>query len=314
MTEIQRHPEANANVLRRLWIFQSERFPLFKTVLLLLVFTAASICVSALLADRELPGIVTFVSIWVVTIILFFQMRVCDEWKDLEDDRKYRPERPVPSGLVSLKLLFSMAAIGALIAISLTTNLFVSLVALLFVIWAWLGLMTFEFFMPEWLKRHQIAYLVSHMMIMPLIDLFITAAEWMQYGSTPPNFLWLFLVLSFVNGCVLEIGRKIWAPESELEGVDSYSAIWGYSKSTIIWLAICNFAWVLLLMVGFATGYPLATAIPGLIALLYVFYTARKFLNQPDEKTEKAIEDVAGIWVFSCYCSAGFAPLIVGVV
>ena len=298
--------------MRRLWIFQSERFPLFKTALLLAVFTSASISVSAQLAGRDLPTAFTFISIWLITMLVFFQMRACDEWKDLEDDRKYRPERPVPSGLISLKLLFWIAASGAVIALVLTANIFQLLVVLLIVVWAWLGLMTFEFFAPEWLKKHQTVYLISHMMIMPLIDLFITAAEWMPHSSTPPNALWLFLVLSFANGCVLEIGRKIWALESEIEGVDSYSSTMGYRTATLLWISTCCVAWCLLLAVGFATGYPIATALPGFLVLVFLMHTARKFLKNPIQYNEKSVEDAAGIWVFTCYCFAGFIPQIAG--
>lgn len=312
MRDIPKHPDASSGLLKRLWIFQSERFPLFKTILLLAVFTSASISVSAQLAGRTLPHLSTFLLIWFITIIIFFQMRVCDEWKDLEDDKKYRPERPVPSGLISLRLLFSMALAGLLIAVGLTSYISMGLLFPLGLVWVWLALMTMEFFGPEWLKKHQLIYLISHMMIMPLIDLFITAAEWVSYSFTPPNYLWLFLVLSFLNGCVLEIGRKVWAKDNEKQGVVSYSSLWGYKKATIIWVMICTLAWFCLVFVGFATGYPLASALPGVLVLLFVYYTAYSFIKQPDTKKQKAVEDTAGLWVFACYCLAGFAPLIVG--
>jgi hypothetical protein len=44
----------------------------------------------------------------------------------------------------------------------------------------------------------------------------------------------MFLALSFVNGCVLEIGRKLWAPENEIAGVDTYSAL-GAARAAAIW-------------------------------------------------------------------------------
>jgi hypothetical protein len=45
----------------------------------------------------------------------------------------------------------------------------------------------------------------------------------------------MFLALSFVNGCVLEIGRKLWAPENEIAGVDTYSGLWGPRRAAAIW-------------------------------------------------------------------------------
>lgn len=312
MTDIPSHPHASSGLAKRLWIYQAERFPIVKTALLLAVFSAASISVSAHLADRDLPSISVFISVWLATFIIFFQMRACDEWKDLEDDKNYRPERPIPSGLISLKLVIVTALAGIIVAAALALSVTAGLIWPLVIVWFWLGLMTLEFFVPEWLKAHPILYLVSHMMIMPLIDLFITAAEWLPHQSYPPVGLWLFLLLSFVNGCVLEIGRKVWAPESEREGVETYSSLWGATQAAWIWLAMCAIAWVLLSGIGYMVDAFYAVALPGLLALGMVFYTVRQFSISPTVKQEKMIETVAGLWVFICYCLAGFAPFVSG--
>jgi 4-hydroxybenzoate polyprenyltransferase len=96
-----------------LWAYQQERFPLAKTGPLLAVFSAASICVSAILAERPLPGFGGFLAGFVIAMLLFFQMRVCDEYKDLDDDRRYRPNRPIPRGLVSLRLILGLGMASA---------------------------------------------------------------------------------------------------------------------------------------------------------------------------------------------------------
>ncbi len=304
------HPEAGASLAKRLWLYQAERFPLFKTALLLAVFSSASISVSAHLGGRALPGVFVFLAVWLVTFVLFFQMRACDEWKDLEDDSRYRPERPIPSGLVSLRLVSGLALAGGVAAVLLTSTVSLPLLLPLALAWVWLGLMTFEFFVPEWLKARPVAYLVSHMAIMPLIDLFVTAAEWLPYGNHPPQGLWLFLLLSFVNGCVLEIGRKVWAPESERNGVETYSGLLGASRAAWVWAGMCGLAWLLLAGVGMSVGAPVAVAAPGLIALAAAVYTAAAFVRAPSVKGEKLVETMAGLWVFACYCLAGFAPII----
>jgi hypothetical protein len=304
------HPEAGESLLRRLWIYQSERFPLGKTALLLVVFSAASISVSAHLAGRPVPGVWTFATAWLVSVIFFFQLRACDEYKDLEDDRLYRPERPIPSGLVNLRLILTMAAIGALVAIALTASLSTALLVPLIIVWAWLGLMTAEFFAPEWLKARPFLYLVSHMAIMPLIDVYVTGAEWLPHGTTPPQGLWLFLSLSFVNGCVLEIGRKVWAPESERTGVETYSGLLGPARATWTWAGCCLLAWCLLAGVGLAVDAPFAVAGPGLLALAVVAITATRFARAPTVAGQKRIDMLAGLWVFVCYVLAGFAPYL----
>lgn len=307
---VPRHPLSAEPLARRLWLYQAERFPIFKTALLLAVFSSASITVSAHLGGRSLPEVRVFLAVWFVTFIIFFQMRACDEWKDLEDDRKFRPERPIPSGLVSLRLILWMAVSGVVIGAFLTALISLKLLMALGLVWIWLGLMTCEFFVPDWLKKRPLHYLVSHMAIMPLIDLFITASEWLPAANGPPTGLWLFLLLSFANGCVLEIGRKVWAPENERDGVETYSGRLGYRKAVWCWFCTCASAWVLLVCVGYHVDAPLIVGTAGLMLLIYVAWQARNFAHSPTPRTQKVINTVAGLWVFTCYCLAGFAPLV----
>jgi 4-hydroxybenzoate polyprenyltransferase len=307
-----RHPEADAGLVRRLWLYQAERFPLLKTALLLAVFSAASLSVSAELGGRALPDLRVFAAMWIATVIIFFQMRACDEWKDLEDDTRYRPERPIPSGLVSLGLVAGIAGAGAIAAILLTLSVSTGLLLLLALVWLWLVLMTFEFFAPDWLKARPFLYLVSHMAIMPLIDLYLTGAEWLPAASAPPPGLWLFLLLSFTNGCVIEIGRKVWATESERPGVETYSGLLGPKRAALVWLGLCALAWLLLAGVGWHVGSVWVVALPGLVVLIGVAWVASRFIGRMDKNSEKLVDTMAGLWVFACYGLAGFAPQLAG--
>ena len=305
---IVRHPDADAPLVHRLWLYQAERFPLGKTAVLLGVFSAASLAVSAQLAERPLPPVWTFVVMWLVCLVVFFQMRASDEWKDLDDDRRYRPERPVPSGLVSLRLIAGLAVAAGAVAVLLTASVSVALLLFLALVWLWLGLMTFEFFAPEWLKRRPLLYLVSHMAIMPLIDLLMTAGEWLPHGA-PPQGLWLFLALSFVNGCVLEVGRKVWSPASERAGVETYSALLGPGRAALAWMGACLLSLALLVGVGIALDAPLLVGALGAVALAGVLVVGARFRADPTPERQGAVDTAAGLWVFSCYCIAGFAPL-----
>ena len=154
--------------------------------------------------------------------------------------------------------------------------------------------------------------MVSHMAIMPLIDLFVTGTEWAPHGAAPPG-LALFLALSFVNGCILEMGRKLWAPEHEREGVDSYSALYGPVRAVTAWMACVILALCLLAGVGFATGAPLPTFALGLVAAFFTLRAGLAYRQMPGAAQEKAVDTAAGLWVFACYVAAGFAPLIMQV-
>jgi 4-hydroxybenzoate polyprenyltransferase len=300
--------QPSTTLVQNLWIYQRERFPLWRTGLLLIVFTAASINVSANLAGRSAPGLWTFFVAWFVTLVIFFQLRASDEVKDREDDARYRPERPIPRGLVSLRLVVGLALACAPLAALLAASLGAAVLVPLIAVWLWLALMSVEFFAPHWLKARPFAYLVSHMAIMPLIDLFVTATEWLPHGVVPPSGLGWFLGLSFANGCVLEIGRKIWAPENEREGVETYSALLGPARATVLWLAALCLACALLIGVGFAVGTPGAVGAIGVAALIAVALLASGFLRKPTPAGQKRIDALAGVWVLICYGTAGFAP------
>ena len=160
MTAVMR--EAARLLLQRLWIYQGERFPLAKTALLLGVFASAGINLSAHLSNRTLPSWPSYVVALLVSVIFFFQLRACDEIKDAEDDRLYRPERPVPRGLVSLRLIVALGLAGIPASILAAVLLDLHLLPLLTVVWIWMALMAVEFFVPAWLDRKSTRLNSSH--------------------------------------------------------------------------------------------------------------------------------------------------------
>lgn len=295
----------------RLWTYQSERFPLKKTIPLLLVFSAASICVSARLADRPLPEWPAFVVGFVLAMALFFQMRVCDEFKDAEDDRRYRPERPIPRGLVSPAEVLVLGLLTLPMAATAAWLWYTPVLWGLLAVWVWLAAMTAEFGVPTWLKARPVFYLVSHMAIMPLIDLLLTSIEWLPAGGAASK-LWLFLALSFINGCVLEIGRKLWSPENEIDGVDTYSALWGHRRAAYVWLCCVVLSFGFLVGTGFATGVGWVTVLVGAVAFVPCGFAVRSYVHAPTPKAQDRMDTIAGLWVFFCYATAGFLPFLIG--
>lgn len=304
--------DAGLPLWRRLVIYQAERFPLIKTSVLLAAFSSASINVSAFLAGRPLPSLTTYALVWIGVLVVFFQMRAADEWKDYETDRLYRPERPIPRGLFTLRFILTLGAALAPLALLAAYLVTPGLVWLLALVWLWLGLMTVEFFAPEWLKARPLVYLVSHMAIMPLIDLFTTGAEWLPAGAVPPDGLWLFLLLSFLNGCVIEIGRKLYARENEGPGIETYSALWGPGKAATVWAAVTTAALAALVWLGFKLGAPLTIAIAGVLAWSAVVWCAWTYANDSSPARQRTADTLAGLWVLVCYLAAGFLPLLGG--
>ena len=222
--------------MNRWWIYQKERFPLAAHGPLIAAFSACAVAYSSLLRGSEMPTFQQFGTAFGVCLLMFLQLRIADEFKDAEEDARWRPYRAVPRGLVSLKALRIVFILAAIIQTTLVLLLDPRLMIVLAIAWTYLALMSVEFFCRDWLKRRPIVYLVSHMGIMPLVDLFATACEWLPRGSGAPSGLGWFLAASFFNGIVIEIGRKLRQPNDEEEGVETYSRLWGKGTGSTVWL------------------------------------------------------------------------------
>lgn len=297
----------------RLWEYQAERFPVFKHGVLIAAFGASAVCLSALLrgAAPEWPSLVVAV---LVLFGFFFQLRVADEHKDNEDDTRYRPERPVPRGLVTLAELRGVAIAVGVVQIVLTAWLGWAMLGLLVLVWAYMAVMTKEFFVPAWLKKRPIIYMVSHMAIMPLIDLYATACDWLPAGvALHEGFgltLGAFLLLSLVNGSAIEIARKSWAPAMEREGVETYSRAWGTARAGVVVMAILLAGLALAAFVNVRSGASIWFLAVLMIVTFYAAWTAIDYAGTPTEKTVKRLETGTAVFVIANYLLLGVLPLM----
>jgi len=63
-----------------------------------------------------------FLTAFGVCLLMFLQLRIADEFKDAAEDARWRPCRPVPRGLVSLKELRGVFILAALIQLVLLSD------------------------------------------------------------------------------------------------------------------------------------------------------------------------------------------------
>jgi 4-hydroxybenzoate polyprenyltransferase len=203
--------------MNRWIVYQRERFPLAAHAPLVAAFSASAVCFSSLVRGQiAAPPLSTLAVAFVTSLLFFLQLRIADEFKDFEDDSRHRPYRPVPRGLVTLRELAWIGGAAAGVQLLLALALDPTIVWLLAIAWVYLALMTREFFAPRWLKRHPVVYMTSHMAILPLVDLYATACDWWVAGHHRlPRGLYWFLIVSYLNGLVIEIGRKTRVPIDE---------------------------------------------------------------------------------------------------
>lgn len=293
----------------RLWIYQAERFPVVLHGILIMAFSCSGVSLSAVLRGAEhLPQLSSYLVAFISAFCFFLQLRIADEFKDNEEDCRYRPHRPVPRGIVSLAELRLVGYLCAGIQLVITILLAPSLLWLLFANWLYLALMTKEFFAGPWLRKHPIVYMSSHMLIMPLIDAYVTACDWLPAGGDPPRGLFAFLLVSFFNGIAIEIGRKLKRPSEELIGVETYSALWGLPRASLVWLMALLATGALALW----TASLSQTALIVLILMAALFATAfviRLKVLSADTSTGK-LETFTGLWTVALYLVLGPAPLL----
>lgn len=301
-----------AGLLARFWAYQRERFPVAGFVPIIAAFTFSSAAYSRL--ARGSSGFIPWSRFGVgalTALVFFFMLRVLDEHKDQKVDLRYRPELPVPRGLVSLGELRAIGGAGLAVVVTLNALIMPALLVPITIVAVWATLMTREFFVRDWLRGHPTAYLLTHMAVMPLIDTYTTGLDWLSVGRHLPSGLGLFLGVTFMNGMLIEIGRKLRAPDTEREGVDTYTRAWGLRRAPVVWLILlataASLATLALRHVG-SGALELGTI--GL-ALLWSARAAVRFLRHPDAASATGVEQASQLWMFATYLALGTLPFLV---
>ncbi|ERM18939.1 UbiA family prenyltransferase [Brevibacillus laterosporus] len=295
---------------RRWWIYQRERFPVVQNGIVVAVFSISTMLYSSILRNGSSPSFQSLVIGFLSTFLFFLLLRIADEFKDFEEDSRFRSYRAVPRGVVTLKHLGVLGVFIGLLQLGMAYWLSPKLIFWLVLAWGYLALMSKEFFVKEWLKAHPIIYLLSHMVMMPMIVMYIVACDWVTASDTIPSGLPWLLLASYGNGIILEIGRKIRIPEDEEYGVETYSFLWGYKRATWIWVAVVFLTsfvvWMASVQVGAGQIVMWCTGLNVLIAV----WMAVTFLKSMTTKVAQAIEKVSGLLIILLYLSLGLVPLL----
>lgn len=295
----------------RWWIYQKERFNLLQYVPMIAGFSFCAVSYSMHIRGAETLNLAACIWSFIVTLGWFMLLRVADEHKDYEDDLKYRPYRPVQRGLVSLKELKYIGIGIGIIQFLIVLFWCPKQLILLGVVYYWFYLMCIEFGNPKWLKLHPTIYLLSHMIITPLIDGFGASFEWIQSGETMIFPMFLFMLSSFCDGTTVEVGRKIRIPEDEEFGVDSYTYLWGIKRAVFTWIFCMTISFISTVIAGYqvGVGFPIAC----ILSVLYIvaWYLGLSFIAEPTRKLAHLFETFSGIWMLVMYFSLGLLPFII---
>lgn len=295
--------EAHRHGLRRAWTYQAERFPVVKNGLLILTFSACAVAYSARLRGAEsLPAWAAFGVAFASCFGFFLLLRIADEFKDAEEDRQFRPYRPVPRGLVTLRELGWAGAGIVALQIALAWWYEPLLLPVLAGVLAFIAVMSAEFFVRDWLKQRPVVYLLSHMLVVPLIDGYAAACDWAVTGSVPAG-LEALLAASLCNGIVIELGRKVRQPADEEPGVETYSALWGTPRAVWVWWASVGAAAGVCVWAGMQVGFGVGMLVAGTVGVIAAGVVA--VLVGVGCATGRLIETISGLWVLAAYVLLG---------
>jgi hypothetical protein len=305
--------DAAAPFVARLWQYQSERFPLANHGVMTLVFALAACSFAASLRfEPDWPAWRAIALAVVAGLAQFVLLRIADEHKDFATDSAHRPYRPVPRGLISLAELrivgvFAAAIMVAAVAFAQSTTL----ALLMLIVWAYFALMSAEFFVGEWLQRHPVLYLFSHMIITPLIAWLMAGFQLAHDGlalSALPRLAFMFLISVLFLGVVLELGRKIRATADEENGVETYSALWGPLAARNAWLGFAfAAAAATVATIAQISGSVTVALLVVALGLTIMLLSARRFTpSQPG--SGKQIEKASGAFALAVLLTLGVAP------
>ena len=320
-------------------IYLNERFPLGKNSIFVLIFTLSGYIFTGLLYNSKIINQIfskeikvpmpwhKIVALFIIIFMFFLQLRITDEFKDYEEDLKYRAYRPVQRGVVTLKALGKIGIATVIIQIILAYIIDFKIIYFMIIVWFYMFLMAKEFFIKEWLTKRILIYALSHVVIMIFITLVIVnatqyivlgeaeniikfgALQWYRHNidiALIPLF-----TLNYLNGIVLEIGRKTRRADEEEHGVQTYSKLWGKKKAAVI-LSLLFAVEYFLVILGLSYTYEkyfLFSGLTLLIILIISIYFMIKFLKK--DLSGKIVESVSGLWIVFSSMGLGLLPYFV---
>ena len=276
------------NFFKKWYTYQKERFPIATYGLYIFSIVFGTFCFAT-----ESKNWIMLIPMFVVALLQFLMVRIVDEFKDFEEDSKYRPYRPVPRGLVSLKELGILGGICAIIQIGLTAILNLKGLIYLSLVWIFFAIMSKSFFIKKLVDKHILLEVTLDEFLMPLLVLYLST-----FVTTISVKLIPFLILSYLGSWIVEIARKIRCKEDEENGVKTYTAVFGIPKATTIVVVLE----ALIMMMQY---YILGTRYIIPILALYVLINIPNllFIIKENKKLAKMVGLLANMYLILVYIS-----------
>lgn len=219
-------------MLSRLAVYFRERYPILPRLILGgIVFLEIHfiILLNYGVTDFRL-GIQELVGIYTVFAFLMW-LRIADDLKDFETDKRLFPERPLPSGRVFKKDVVIVCIVVELAAVALNA-VFMNNFLFFCILYGYGYLMSKWFFHKKQIQPSLPLALITHNPVQMFVNVYIISFTVIKYDLPPVS---LFTVMAlwtlYFPALIWEVSRKIRAPRDEND-YTTYSKLFGYKKST----------------------------------------------------------------------------------
>ena len=219
-------------MLKRIHIYMKERYPFIPRLILgLIVFLEIHFIILLNEGVTKFDiGIQEFVGAFTVFAFLLW-LRIADDLKDFETDKKLFPDRPLARGSVYKKDVIIVCTLVQVIAAVLNI-LFMNNLLFFCILYFYGYLMSQWFFQKAKIQPSLPLALVTHNPVQMFVNLYIISFTVIKYHLpavtlTTVMTLWTL----YFPALIWEVSRKIKAPRDEND-YTTYSKLFGYKKST----------------------------------------------------------------------------------
>ena len=222
-------------MIKRLHVYFKERYPIIPRLILgLIVFLEIHFIIllnQGVSWGQFSIGIQECVGAFTVFAFLLW-LRVADDLKDFETDKRLFPDRPLPSGRVCKKDIVIACIIVQAVTVVLNVIFMRDNIFSFIVLYIYGYLMSKWFFQKSKIQPSLPLALVTHNPVQAIINLYIITFTIRKYQLQPitlTNIMALWTL--YFPALIWEVSRKIKAPKDEND-YTTYSKLFGYKKST----------------------------------------------------------------------------------
>jgi 4-hydroxybenzoate polyprenyltransferase len=285
----------------RMRLYLRERFPLAAHSVLILSFYSSNQFLAHALAAPGAPMRYDLGSLaGGLTLLCFFlHLRIFDDHKDYEEDRRHFPDRALSRGVVTLGELKVLAAAAIALELALAAWRGPAALAAVLLALGYSVLMLKEFFARDWLRRRFFLYATLHLLIVPCLSLVVFSFATGRWFWEAPRWYWLYACVGFFVAFNWEISRKIRAPEEEIEGVDSYTRRFGLYGAAwlVLWVRAIDTALVTIVGLHLDLSIWFYAVLFLLFAICAIGFLEYRLHTTP--RTARRMETYAGFYIFA---------------